>query len=73
MSKSNKSKHSKLTVQQRCLGAINKLESKIRGVRKKVHDGHYGMGNSFDYEQFASDMDDLAEVEVEVEWMGDHA
>jgi len=67
MVKKKKSKHSKMTVQQRCLESIRKVESKIRAERKKVQDGYYGLGNNFDIEKFAVNLDNLAEIDIEVD------
>ena len=72
MSKKKRNKYSRnLTIQQRALGFINKIESTIRAIRKKVQDGHWGTGNNFDIEEFAAAMDELGEVVFELEYIGE--
>lgn len=66
-----KNKYSRVNLQQKCLGIVNKLESKVRSIRRKIQDGHYGFGNNFDIETFASDMDEIGETELEFEWVGE--
>lgn len=67
MRKSRKAKYSHLNPQERALMMVGKLEEKLRHLRVKIESGKYGMGNKFDIEEFASDLDEIGEVEVEME------